>query len=71
MTDLSGRALLLIHAMSGEALFDCTDAWERAKRVLLDTDKEQLRERIDCVPEWMRPEIFKLIGGADNAKDSL
>lgn len=66
MTELSGRARLLIHAMSGEVLFDCTDAWESAKRVLLDTDKEQLREHMDCVPEWMKPEICKLLEGTNN-----
>lgn len=65
MTELCGRARLLVHAMSRCEQYDCSLYWERAKRVLLKEDKQQLRQHMDCVPEWMRSHIEDLIKEVD------
>lgn len=65
LTELSGRARLLVHAMSGCEQFDCSLYWERANRGLLEEDKQQLRQHMGCVPEWMLPQMELLVKEVD------
>ncbi len=61
LTELQGRAQLLIHAMSWLEHFYATDKWQRASELLNEEEKQHLREHLDCIPAWMLPYLKQYI----------